>query len=326
MIQLLLHGDDFTLNLLLKEPNKLFTEILQKRQEKFKKQQDDQIIEKVKNSQVDAFLTITQLKGRKIDAFEFEEDVLLATKATNGDSATGSGKLKVTQLTGFSDPVYAEATISIRQFDILLNVLVVNQTNDTLQNLTLELSTIGDLRLCERPQSYTMAPHKSMNIIANLKVSSTESSLIFGNLVYDLTGTAGKCIILNEIRIDIMDYIHHSVCDISKFRAMWSEFDWENKITIDTLENDLKKYLQFIADTVNMEVLTPEEALEGDCEFLSANLYAKSSFGEDALANLSIELRDNKINGFFRIRSKCQGIAAALGERIHKIQLATAAK
>ena len=44
---------------------------------------------------------------------------------------------QVIQLTGFSDPVYAEAYININQYDIVLDVLVVNQTGDTLQVLTL---------------------------------------------------------------------------------------------------------------------------------------------------------------------------------------------
>lgn len=51
--------------------------------------------------------------------------------------------LKVTQLTGFSDPVYAEAYVHVNQYDIVLDVLVVNQTSDTLQNCTLELATLG---------------------------------------------------------------------------------------------------------------------------------------------------------------------------------------
>ena len=40
---------------------------------------------------------------------------------------------KVEQLTGFSDPVYAEAYVNVNQYDIVLDVLVVNQTGDTLQ-------------------------------------------------------------------------------------------------------------------------------------------------------------------------------------------------
>ena len=58
-------------------------------------------------------------------------------------------------------------------------------------------------------------------------------------------------------------------------------------------------------------------ALEGDCGFLAANLYAKSVFGEDALVNVSIEKQpDGKLGGYIRIRSKTQGIALSLGDKI----------
>ena len=67
-----------------------------------------------------------------------------------------------------------------------------------------------------------------------------------------------------------------------------------------------------------MGCLTPDAALEGDCDFLSANLYARSVFGEDALANLSIERMADTgtIQGHVRIRSKTQGIALSLGDKI----------
>lgn len=69
--------------------------------------------------------------------------------------------------------------------------------------------------------------------------------------------------------------------------------------------------------STNMSCLTPEAALLGDCGFLSANLYARSLFGEDALANLSIEKgADGLLQGHVRIRSKTQGIALSLGDRI----------
>ena len=51
---------------------------------------------------------------------------------------------KVAQLTGFSDPVYAEAYVNVNQYDIVLDLLIVNQTSDTLQNVTLELATLGE--------------------------------------------------------------------------------------------------------------------------------------------------------------------------------------
>lgn len=82
-----------------------------------------------------------------------------------------SAKLeRIVQLTGFSDPIYAEADINVHQYDITLDIFVANQTSDTLQNLCLELATLGDLKLVERPQNYTLAPYSSKNIKAHIKV------------------------------------------------------------------------------------------------------------------------------------------------------------
>jgi coatomer subunit beta len=66
-----------------------------------------------------------------------------------------------------------------------------------------------------------------------------------------------------------------------------------------------------------MLCLTGDSALSGDCDFLSANLAAKSLFGEDALANCSLEKgEDGSITGHVRIRSKTQGIALSLGDKV----------
>jgi len=59
------------------------------------------------------------------------------------------------------------------------------------------------------------------------------------------------------------------------------------------------------------------QQLINSSSFVAVNLYAKSIFGEDALANVSIEkLADGKLSGSVRIRSRTQGIALSLGDRI----------
>lgn len=47
---------------------------------------------------------------------------------------------------------------------------MVNRTASTLTNLTVELATMGDLRLIERPQSHTIGPRDQRTIKANIKV------------------------------------------------------------------------------------------------------------------------------------------------------------
>jgi len=266
-----------------------------------------------------------QLKGSKtiMSQLDLEDeefaDVRRAVGQSSQDTDFSARLSRMVQLTGFSDPIYAEAFVAVHHYDIVLDVLVVNKSNETMQNLMVELSTVGDLKLCERPQCHTLAPGASKNIKVNIKVSSTETGVVFGSIVYDTTGAGGdrNCVLLNDIHIDIMDYLHPAFCSDPDFRSMWAEFEWENKVFVNTKITDLNELLQHIVTSTNMLCLTSASTLQGDCSVLSANLHAKSVFGESALLNLSVErLPDGKISGFVRIRSKTQGIALGLGDKV----------
>ncbi|CAG8736593.1 15695_t:CDS:10, partial [Gigaspora margarita] len=270
--------------------------------------------------QVDDLISFRQFSKRNLgdEADEYELDLTRATGQSDPRDDLISKLSRVVQLTGFSDPVYAEAYVNVHQYDILLDVLIVNQTSETLQNLYIEFATLGDLKLVERPTQHNLAPHSFHSVKATIKVSSTETGVIFGNIVYDGPGTSeSNCVVLNDIHIDIMDYINPAYCNETQFRSMWTEFEWENKVNVNTNITDLREYLSHIMKSTNMSCLTPETALSGNCGFLSANMYARSIFGEDALANLSVEKQaDGAITGHVRIRSKTQGIALSLGDKI----------
>lgn len=89
------------------------------------------------------------------------------------------------------------------------------------------------------------------------------------------------------------------------------------QVAINTTLTDVNQFLEHIITSTNMKCLTPPRALEGDCGFVAANLYARSVFGEDALVNVSVEATaEGKLQGYIRIRSKTQGIALSLGDKI----------
>lgn len=251
----------------------------------------------------------------------------LDSAARESDSAERLSR--VVQLTGFGDALYAEAFVFVHQYDVALDVIVTNQTSVTLQNVTLELATVGDLKLFDRPEAVTIGVGCTAQIKASLKVSSTETAIIFGTLTFEVSGQAvttstadRNCVPLNELRIDIIDYIRPATCTDIKFRQMWAEFEWENKISVSAFLPSAVAYLSEVLRVTNMNCLTPESALSGNCAFLAANLYARSIFGEDALANVSVEHdpATGKVNGFVRIRSKTQGIALSLGDKIVQMQ------
>jgi coatomer subunit beta len=79
---------------------------------------------------------------------------------------------------------------------------------------------------------------------------------------------------------------------------MWTKFEWENRVNVNyplswlppsrfdwkwntnaTFISDAREYLKHVKKTTNMSCLTPESAISGGCDFLSANMYARSLFG-----------------------------------------------
>ena len=192
-------------------------------------------------SQADSLISFRQLRERRLIGakevdLDDEADISKATGEKAGRISDFRERLKkVFQLTGFADPLYAEAYVTVLDYDIVIEVLVMNRTPQTLTNITIELATMGDLKIVERPQAFTLGPHDRKIVKTNIKVSSTETGHIFGNIVFDSSTRAENTVLnLHDIRVDIMDYIKPATCTESKFRSMWAEFEWENKVTVNT--------------------------------------------------------------------------------------------
>jgi coatomer subunit beta len=236
-------------------------------------------------SQADDLIQFRQLRAQAVQG-GIEVDLMDAddiSRATGTDaSQNDSNKLPhVHQLTGYSDPVYVEASITVHDYDIILDILVINRTPNTLTNLTLELATMGDLKLVERPQSHTIGPLDERKLRANIKVSSTETGHIFGTIVFDNSSTAQKTYVnLSDIQLNIMDYIRPAECRSEDFRSMWAEFEWENKVAINTNITDLREFLNHLLANTNMTCLTPIDDGNVVCFTLSSphsNSFVSSS-------------------------------------------------
>lgn len=50
-------------------------------------------------------------------------------------------------------------------------------------------------------------------------------------------------------------------CTDTEFRKMWADFEWENKVAVNTTITDLREYLEHVAEATNMKLLTTGAAL-----------------------------------------------------------------
>lgn len=87
-----------------------------------------------------------------------------------------------------------------------------------------------------------------------------------------------------------------------------------SNVGVSSLEElETKAYIAHVSTLPEMQRLKP------DTSFFSVNLYGKSIFAEDVLANLSIRREGNGLEGTVRIRARSRGIAISLGDRISYI-------
>ncbi|KIM91327.1 hypothetical protein PILCRDRAFT_542 [Piloderma croceum F 1598] len=102
----------------------------------------------------DAESTKAFLKKLTDHAINYDEDI---------GKATGSTEISYTILVTFRSSPFAGSPdpisyVKMHEFNIMLDVLLVNQTLNTLQNLCLDFTTLGDLKLVELPGVYTNTP------------------------------------------------------------------------------------------------------------------------------------------------------------------------
>lgn len=232
-------------------------------------------------SQADDLIHFRQLKSMTVSAGDVVDlddgaDLARATGYNKSNSLWDQESSHCYPLSGFADPVYAEALVTVHEYDIVLEILVINRTPNTLADLCVELSTMGDMKIVERPQAHTIGPLDQTTIRASIKVSSTETGHIFGTIVYtDMSTQEQKLIHLNDIHMDIMDYIRPASCTDELFRSMWAEFEWENKVAIATSITTLNEFLDHIVTSTKMKCLTEKPSKTDTSSFLAANLYAR---------------------------------------------------
>eukprot|EP00923_Selenidium_pygospionis_P002060 GHVN01003175.1.p1 GENE.GHVN01003175.1~~GHVN01003175.1.p1 ORF type:complete len:1009 (-),score=218.84 GHVN01003175.1:523-3549(-) len=223
------------------------------------------------SQEVDDLLPFRQLRERRGPTCnegegDEERDLRLALGlAQPGVAKDPKGSLfqqrleKVQPMTGLADPVYVEAFVQVHQFDLVVELLIINRTQQTLQNVSVELSTHGDLKLVDRPAPCTLSADQSVTVYASVKVQSTETGIIFGHVTFDKRSATDKeCLVLNELHVDLLDYIQKSWVGELQFRTMWSEFEWENKININTPMTDVMDFLHHIMKTTNMTLVSRE--------------------------------------------------------------------
>jgi coatomer subunit beta len=154
-------------------------------------------------------------------------------------------------------------------------------------------------------------------------ISAGACGTLFGAVSFDFAGAAGsdhQLLPLAPIEIDPFFSFEPVAIPQQEFREKWAVSLWERRIDIDTEEGDPLRYLERLAERFRFFVVTPREQLEvtaRNANFIAANLFTRSLFGEEVELNVSAKRQESgRITGVLRIRSPDEQLAYLFGKLI----------
>merc|ERR1719253_1941377 len=83
----------------------------------------------------------------------------------------------------------------------------------------------------------------------------TDGGMEAGGSNVELEEVMTESNVVSEMHVDILDYIERSAIGELAFRQMWSEFEWENKININTSITEVGGFLEHIMLNTKMSIV-----------------------------------------------------------------------
>ena len=94
-------------------------------------------------------------------------------------------------MTGYSDPIYAEAFVNFNKYNIDLEIFVLNRTDQVLKNICFNFFSIlngsnqnQNLRLMDKLRNPYLMPEESVLLFKTLQYDASKEFKIFSEISY----------------------------------------------------------------------------------------------------------------------------------------------
>ncbi|WUR03978.1 coatomer subunit beta (coPB) [Vairimorpha necatrix] len=228
----------------------------------------------------------------------------------------------VVQLTGLSDPIYVEGTISYTKYEIILNILLINQTDNYLQTMLFDFGTSQNIRpvLLDLPDNMKARSAISKKLV--FRVLDSSSGFINGSVTFKYPNENGEYANQNytlnfrEIKTDVSDFLEIKSCEIEDFKNIWRKMPWENVYSIKLMSSlsprrVLEKFTKFVKGSI---IDYKEEE-----DIIVSNIMCTTRQNDDIFYNVCIANNENFINLECRIRSNKEDIVKTMSNVLSRI-------
>jgi coatomer subunit beta len=259
------------------------------------------------------------LEFNEIRAEEGMDLDIIAEFLSDGDEM--ADMKNVVQLTGLSDPIYVEATVRYTRFEVVLDMLFINQTPSYLQNILLDFVTSQNVTQAFTSTPFSLSGRTVMTRTLNFKVTESANGFISGSITFKYPSESGEyanstySLNLSEIRICVSDFLESKKMSSEEFRELWKALEWENTYSLKFSTNwTLNDILNGIARALRAEVLSRE----CDESYGVGNLVCSTFQGTGILVNVCMQ-RNGLVHFECRTRSKKESIVKSISTVVSEV-------
>ncbi|KAI5152153.1 coatomer subunit beta [Enteropsectra breve] len=221
-------------------------------------------------------------------------------------------KNKTVQLSGLSDPLYVEAAVSYDEKIISVDLLVINQTEQNLNDISFDLVHSAHLKPIKRIESLSLQANSAATMCFDFLVGEGPMCFISGSCAFkysDGQESSGFYLQnLGEIQIEMREFLAPMDIDFTK---SWSFLEWENIYSITIPKKNLLWLVNKLAGFVNGRIC--HKQLIGNC--IVSNIACCTNSNSPLLLNVCVG-NDEASAVEIRIRSKSEQLVKGLNMSI----------
>ncbi|AFM98809.1 coatomer subunit beta [Encephalitozoon hellem ATCC 50504] len=231
-----------------------------------------------------------------------------------GDESGEAEMKNITQLTGLSDPIYVEATTSYTRYEVVLDMLLINQTSSYLQNILLDFVTSQGFSATFVNTPFSLSSRSVITKRFAFRIIDGSNGFISGSITFRYPDESGEyantayTINLSEVKTSISKFLEPKKIDSDRFREMWKELEWENTYTLKFVtRRALEEIFGEVSKALSGEMLD----VECDESYAVGNIACSTLQNVCVLINVCLR-RGEYVHFESRIRSRKEGIVKSV--------------
>lgn len=248
-----------------------------------------------------------------LDLFSYDKQ-----KSLNKFLSSQFEKRSIFQLSGLNDPIYIEAELIVKRYEIILDLLLINQTENFLQNMSFEFYTSKNIVKKNDMKLQCMKGRSIVNGKIKFEVLDSYSGFISGSVTFKfpVEKSLNLCTLnLNDIKTDVLDNLEKKDMTEEEFKNNWKKMEWENvyinKINYTNIEKIFNMFCKYLKGTL-INIIKNDYLLVG-------NIICTTKHNDNLLLNICMSNNTRQTNIECRMRGNKEDLVKSMSSIMGRV-------